>query len=400
MLNIEAKARTFKLLWHTKKGFEARDMGDHCVLFVFSEQSDVDRVLAGEPWSFDKNLVALKRMRRQSEMKGLVYDSACFSIQVHDLPISSLKLHVAQSIVSVAGEVIHMDGGEEDFESSHFVRVRVRLDITKPLCRGRKIGLSNGEDGWAGFKYERLPNLCYWCGRLTHQDRDCSIWVARKGSVQGSGQQYGSWLRASTPNLAKKTVIRVEGYEEPRQEDEGPVSHSEHSEEEDGVTLNAAHGIGAEDSNHGVEKESESERLDETPCEGAGPTVLEDDRRNVSAPIKCMDIGQPRGLTSQNFHAQLDEIDAEIGRLDGGMDCGEQHQVWKDNGLGARLEKSVDYASFQHDNGTVSVDLGSLKRPREVSSEELGIAKVSRKKQAVVIKTQSVEADAQPRRQP
>ena len=76
-----------------------------------------------------------------------------------------------------------MDGGEEDFESSHFVRVRVRLDITKPLCRGRKIGLSNGEDGWAGFKYERLPNLCYWCGRLTHQDRDCSIWVARKGSV-------------------------------------------------------------------------------------------------------------------------------------------------------------------------------------------------------------------------
>ena len=134
VLNIEAIACTFKILWHTKKGFEARDMGDHCVLFVFSEQSDVDRVLAGEPWSFDKNLVALKRIRRQSEMKGLVYDSACFWIQVHNLPISSLKLHVAQNIVSVAGEVIHMEGGEEDFESSHFVRVRVRLDITKPLC--------------------------------------------------------------------------------------------------------------------------------------------------------------------------------------------------------------------------------------------------------------------------
>ena len=96
----------------------------------------------------------------------------------------------------------------------------------------------------------------------------------------------------------------------------------------------------------------------------------------------------------------LDEIDAEIGRLDGGMDCGEQHQVWKDNGLGVRMEKSVDSASIQHDNGTLSVDLGSLKHPREVSSEELGIAKVSRKKQALVIKTRSVEADAQPRRQP
>jgi len=70
VLNIEAIIRTFKILWHTKKGFKARDMGDHHVLmFIFLEQSDVDRVLAGEPWSFDKNLVALKRIEHQIELK-------------------------------------------------------------------------------------------------------------------------------------------------------------------------------------------------------------------------------------------------------------------------------------------------------------------------------------------
>ena len=58
-------------------------------------------------------------------------------------------------------------------------------------------------------------------------------------------------------------------------EDEGLVLHSEHSEEEEGVTLNATHDIGVEDSDHGTEKESRSERLDETPCKGAGPTVSE-----------------------------------------------------------------------------------------------------------------------------
>ena len=63
VLSMEAIARTFKLLWHTKKGFEVRDMGDHRVLFIFTKDSDVDKVLAGEPWSFDKNLVALKRVR-------------------------------------------------------------------------------------------------------------------------------------------------------------------------------------------------------------------------------------------------------------------------------------------------------------------------------------------------
>ena len=41
------------------------------------------------------------------------------------------------------------------------MRVRVSIDITKPLSRGRKFGKSNGEESWASFKYERLPNLCY-----------------------------------------------------------------------------------------------------------------------------------------------------------------------------------------------------------------------------------------------
>ena len=47
--SMEAIARTFKLLWHVKKGFEVKDIGNHYVLFVFMEESDVDKVLVGEP---------------------------------------------------------------------------------------------------------------------------------------------------------------------------------------------------------------------------------------------------------------------------------------------------------------------------------------------------------------
>lgn len=51
VLNMEAIAQTSKLLWHTKKGFEVRDIGNHQVLFVFSEDSVTEKVLSGEPWS-------------------------------------------------------------------------------------------------------------------------------------------------------------------------------------------------------------------------------------------------------------------------------------------------------------------------------------------------------------
>ena len=72
VLNMEAIARTFKQLWQTKKSFEIKDMGNHVVLFVFSDKMDVDKVLLGEPWSYDKHLVALRRMEKKVDRKSVV----------------------------------------------------------------------------------------------------------------------------------------------------------------------------------------------------------------------------------------------------------------------------------------------------------------------------------------
>ena len=223
VLNMEAIARTFKLLWHTKKGFEVRDMGDHKILFVFSEASDVDKVLMGEPRSFDKSLVALKRVQRHTDLKGLIFDSTSFWIQGLDLLLNNMILGVVKDIISMVGTVINCEAEDEEYVGGNFMRVRVNIDITKPLCRGRKLALSNGDESWVSFKYERLPNVCYWCGRLTHHDKECSLWQKRKGTLKVGDQQFGSWLRANTPNFAKKPIVRVEGYEEggddiPRQE--------------------------------------------------------------------------------------------------------------------------------------------------------------------------------------
>ena len=41
------------------------------------------------------------------------------------------------------------------------MRVRVRLDVTKRLVRGKKITVEEGDSRWVNFKYERLPNFCY-----------------------------------------------------------------------------------------------------------------------------------------------------------------------------------------------------------------------------------------------
>ena len=92
-----------------------------------------------------------------------------------------------------------------------FLRVRVEIDVSKPLCRGRKIAMNADEFIWVAFKYEKLPNFCYWCGRVSHADKECEIWLASKGKLTQEQQEYGAWIRALPHNPGKISVTTVSG---------------------------------------------------------------------------------------------------------------------------------------------------------------------------------------------
>ena len=61
---------------------------------------------------------------------------------MHDLPIGP-SLSVVKDIVSMMGAV---DESRSKMEGSNFQRFRVEIDISKPMCRGRKITLCNGHE--------------------------------------------------------------------------------------------------------------------------------------------------------------------------------------------------------------------------------------------------------------
>jgi hypothetical protein len=91
VINIEAVIRTFKPLWRTEKGFLARDMGDNILLFEFEDGADMERVLFSEPWSYDKYLVAFRKVVEDVEIENVVFDQVAFWVQIHNLPVLSLK---------------------------------------------------------------------------------------------------------------------------------------------------------------------------------------------------------------------------------------------------------------------------------------------------------------------
>ena len=88
-----------------------------------------------------------------------------------------------------------MDVTETGVQWGKCLHVRVKIDVTKRLVRGKKISSEGGEPKWVNFRYERLPNFFYRCGLLSHSLKECSEgWIP--GDKDGESQlQYGAWLR-------------------------------------------------------------------------------------------------------------------------------------------------------------------------------------------------------------
>nr|XP_023911268.1 uncharacterized protein At4g02000-like [Quercus suber] len=184
--------------------------------FSLSEREttgDVDRILQNRPWSFGKHLVMLQRYNSDVPVRDLIFKTTLFWVQVHDIPVRYMNRRVAEDICEVVGEVQKSAGAVND-DGGLFIRVRVLIDISLPLCRGRLITMENGEKVWVKFKYEWLPNICFWCGQLNHSDKNCELWIASKGTLTPEQQQFDSSLKATPYTSVGKEVIYVLGYYE------------------------------------------------------------------------------------------------------------------------------------------------------------------------------------------
>ena len=108
------------------------------------------------------------------------------------------------------GEV-SIEETEKEMVGGDFVRVRVRIDVLKPLSRVRRVVLDEDTKIWVSFKYEKLTNFCYCCGMVSHDEKECEKWLARKGANSHAKQEYGAWLWATPYNPGKSPFTTVPG---------------------------------------------------------------------------------------------------------------------------------------------------------------------------------------------
>ena len=121
-------------------------------------------------------------------LKELEFVSVPIWIRVFDLPLGLMNEGTARRIGNKAGRFLEVDMDEDGLAVGEFLRIKVLLDIRKPLFRG----VTMEGEGWCNLKYEFLPNFCYVCGHLGHVEKECD-----EGVWQEERRQFGEWLRVN-----------------------------------------------------------------------------------------------------------------------------------------------------------------------------------------------------------
>ncbi|KAL5771142.1 hypothetical protein ACOSP7_015296 [Xanthoceras sorbifolium] len=96
------------------------------------------------------------------------------------------------------GKVIEVDGGSGGNCLGKFIRVRVLVDVTKALFRELKVMIGDPDEVCSVVLcYERLPNFCYFCGKIGHHVRECS--ANTQGILDEESLRFEAWMRALAP---------------------------------------------------------------------------------------------------------------------------------------------------------------------------------------------------------
>lgn len=81
---------------------------------------------------------------------------------------------------------------EIDMGNKHVAWGRwLRVQVSSPMKQGCWLALPGGKKIWFDFRFDKMPNFCYICGCLDHNERDYDKELELKSANCGVSKAYG-----------------------------------------------------------------------------------------------------------------------------------------------------------------------------------------------------------------
>ncbi|XP_021731496.1 uncharacterized protein LOC110698385 [Chenopodium quinoa] len=199
--NVEAFKRTMLKVWNLSNNLVIRVLNPNLFAFQFFHWRDKEKILRGRPWCWENHLLILAEIVGDEQPDRVKLNLSPFWVRVMNLPFNCRSNAVVKVIVSNLGSLLEIE--VDAFGLERYRRVRVMIDVEKPLRRYQWMKDKTGKEVRVDFKYERLPYLCFSCGIIGHSEKDC-VNVPDEEKLQKLG--WGLFLRASPRKGISKKV--------------------------------------------------------------------------------------------------------------------------------------------------------------------------------------------------
>ncbi|XP_042939405.1 uncharacterized protein LOC122274431 [Carya illinoinensis] len=181
---------TLAKIWKLQRSFNFFEICSNLFVISFECLDDKKKILDGRPWLFDNHLLALRPFDGLTPPQKMEFDFELFWVRLHNLPLACMTTEIGMKIGESLGTIVEMETGGDGIAWGSYLRIHVIMDLRKAMARGRTANLL-GSRIWVPVTYEKLPKLCFDCGRIKHDIGGC-----QRVEVEWNKLQYGSWLRA------------------------------------------------------------------------------------------------------------------------------------------------------------------------------------------------------------
>ncbi|KAF4395237.1 hypothetical protein F8388_001624 [Cannabis sativa] len=150
--------------------------------FFFDNEEDCSFVLQKRPWLVNGVLLNIKPWPLEGEVERGSFPLFIFGFKI--------------------GELAETDGcSKSEVVRRGFLRLWIDVWVAHPIPAGFFLKVDGMPESWVQFKYEKLPMLCFNCGRLAHWDKVCHAPMTMVTPRTGEAVPlYGLWIKSDTGN--------------------------------------------------------------------------------------------------------------------------------------------------------------------------------------------------------
>lgn len=148
-VDFQAMQQRMTSLWQPGRGIFVKELDNNMYLFQFYHEVDIKRVIEGSPWTFDRIQLVFQRLKVGENPRRVVLNKLDMWVQLHDMAAGFMSERIVRDVRNYIGSFVKSDKNNFTGVWRDYLRVRVTLNIEKPLKRRMKLEKKGGR--CAGF---------------------------------------------------------------------------------------------------------------------------------------------------------------------------------------------------------------------------------------------------------